>query len=85
LVRVTIYTKTGCHLCETAVRQVEAVRGRIAFELEKIDIRSDPALMIEYGFDIPVVEINGKSQFTHFLNEEQFESRLKEFTTQNEN
>jgi hypothetical protein len=67
------------------VQQVESVRERLTFDLEKIDIRSDPALMIEYGFDIPVLAINGTTQFTHFLNEEQLESKLKEFTIHNEN
>jgi hypothetical protein len=84
-VRVTIYTKTGCHLCENVVTQVESVRERIPFELDKIDIRSYPALIAEYGFDIPVVAIDGKTQFTHFLSAEQFESKLKESSVLDEN
>ena len=85
MVLVTVYTKTGCHLCERVLQQVESVRERIAFDFEKIDIRSDPDLIAEYGFDIPVVLIDRKPQFTHFLNVAQFESRLKELIQADEN
>jgi glutaredoxin len=77
---VVVYTKMGCHLCEDVIRKVENVRERIPFDLDKIDIRSDAELTSRFVFDIPVVEIDGKTEFTTFLNEIQFEEKLKELT-----
>jgi glutaredoxin len=60
-VRLTIYSKPGCHLCD---EMKAVVRGAIAersdLSLEEIDISTDPDLLSRYGVEIPVLMIDGR-------------------------
>ena len=76
-VSVTIYTKPGCHLCEDVERAVDDVRRSLPFHLTRVDVASDPAAMAEYGFDIPVVAIDGKVHSTYYLNAALFEKAIR--------
>ena len=40
-----------------------AVRDRVGFELEEVDIERDEELELEYGIRIPVIEIDGEERF----------------------
>lgn len=61
--RVVLYSRPGCHLCDVAREAIEAVRRRVPFELEEIDIERDEALELEYGIRIPVVTVDGEERF----------------------
>jgi glutaredoxin len=76
-VRIEIYSRAGCHLCDDAKTVVERVRRRIAFGLEVIDIDRDPELQRLYGEEIPVVFINGHKAFKYHVDEGEFEKRVK--------
>ena len=58
--KVTLYGKAGCCLCEEARAAVTEVRREIAFDLEEVDISVDPRLHREYGERIPVVAVDGE-------------------------
>jgi len=60
---VTLYGKAGCHLCEDARAEIEALRSERNFNLIEIDITTDPLLHREYGERIPVVAVNGEEAF----------------------
>ena len=60
--RVTLYTKSGCHLCEQAVAELNRLRRHHPHVLEEIDITSDPDLLRVYGERIPVLSIRGKER-----------------------
>jgi hypothetical protein len=66
--RVVMYTRQGCHLCETAWGQLEVARRRYGFALAAQDVDSDPALAAAYGDCVPVVTINGKLRFRGAVN-----------------
>jgi glutaredoxin len=55
-----LYTREGCHLCDDAAEALERVRQIAAFELEVIDVDSDPTLVERYGMEVPVVLVDGK-------------------------
>jgi glutaredoxin len=55
-VRITLYTRPGCHLCDVAVEALED----IGEPFEEVDITTDPALEYEYGERIPVIMLDGK-------------------------
>ena len=57
--RVVLYGKPGCHLCDLAESRLRGMARRRAFALEKVDILSDPALEARFGLTIPAVEIDG--------------------------
>jgi glutaredoxin len=63
-VRLTIYSKPGCRLCDEMKSLVHRVIAQPsnddAIELEEIDISSDNTLLDRYGLEIPVLLIDGK-------------------------
>ncbi len=61
--KVTLYGKPGCCLCDEAKAAVAGVRTEIAFDLEEVDVSLDPRLHREYGERIPVVEVEGDVAF----------------------
>lgn len=75
--RVRLYTRPGCHLCEEAKREIAAAGCVELYELEEINIDDDPALRERYGWEIPVVTINGIKAFKYRLTAAEFKSRLR--------
>jgi glutaredoxin len=58
--RVTLFSKPGCHLCEEVRTLLDELREDRAFELEEIDITRDADLFARYRYEIPVVCRDGK-------------------------
>jgi hypothetical protein len=57
--RVVLYGKPDCCLCDLAESRLRAMAERRPFEIVKVDIRGDPALEARYGTTIPAVEVDG--------------------------
>ncbi len=57
--KVQLYRKPTCSLCDEAKKVLERVRPKLGFELEEIDIQSSPELAERYGKRIPVVVADG--------------------------
>lgn len=76
--RVDIYSKPNCSLCDKAAIVVESVRARIPFELRIISILEDPAAFDAWRYDIPVVVIDGVPAFKHRVDPGELEARLRE-------
>lgn len=55
---VTIFSRTGCHLCEIAIAQIESVKSELLFNLEIKLIDNDPELEKMYGEQVPVILID---------------------------
>ena len=67
--RITVYSRQGCHLCETLIEELlPLVRGRLDLEIRDID--SDPRWHEQFWEDIPVVEFKGEVICRHFLDRE---------------
>jgi len=62
-IRVTVYTRINCHLCDEAAHVLERERGALGFSLEYVDVDGDDALRAAHGDWVPVVEVNGKVRF----------------------
>ena len=63
--RVVLYSRPGCHLCDAARDVILAERAVSAFSFEEIDIDGDDDLVREYGIRIPVVTVNGQERFEY--------------------
>jgi glutaredoxin len=63
--KVTLYTRGGCHLCDEAKQAIESARRRTAFDYEEFDIDSDPRLRQLYNEEVPVIAIDGKKAFKY--------------------
>lgn len=75
--QVTLYTRPGCHLCDEAKQAILAARCEDQYTLREINIDLDPDLTRRYGWDIPVVLINGIETFKHRLTSSDFTREIK--------
>ena len=75
--KVEIYSKPECSLCDAAKATILRVQQRIRFELVETNIEELPDLYTRYKYDIPVVFIDGQKAFKHRVDELEFERRLK--------
>ena len=57
---ITIYGRTGCHLCEDALTILQSLQEELHFEIEEILIDGDEELSKKYGEQIPVTLIDGE-------------------------
>src|SRR5947209_18956503 len=67
-VRVVVYTRAGCHVCDEAARFLEGERRRLGFTLEYIDIDQNAELRERHGEWVPVVEVEGRVRFRGRVN-----------------
>jgi glutaredoxin len=72
VVRVTLVTRPGCHLCEEAAK----VLDRIGEPWTELDVESDIELEREYGDRVPVVLLDGKEHGYWRIEEERLRSDL---------
>jgi hypothetical protein len=63
-----LYTRTGCHLCETAWERLRRAQRRYRFALAAVDVDTDPELAARHGDCVPVVTVNGKVRFRGLIN-----------------
>ncbi|PWN48990.1 hypothetical protein IE53DRAFT_168682 [Violaceomyces palustris] len=82
LPKLRLYTGTDCQLCEVAWLEIQKARSKIAFEVEKYNIRDDSLEEVKhwrrkYQYDIPVLHLEGKEIFRHRFTEDQLLERLK--------
>ena len=66
--RVILYTRRGCHLCEHAWQLLLDAQQRFGCALETVDVDSDPRLAALYGEQVPVVAVGGKVRFRGVVN-----------------
>jgi glutaredoxin len=70
-VKLTIYSRPGCHLCD----EMKEVVGRVAassdlpLSIEEIDISTDAELEARYGVEIPVLVIDGRKVAKYRISE----------------
>ena len=53
---LTLYSRRGCHLCEDAENALKS----LGWDVQTVDVDSDPALKASYGFDVPVLAAGGQ-------------------------
>jgi methylated-DNA-protein-cysteine methyltransferase-like protein len=68
--RVTVYIRRYCHLCERMLGALEPWRAAQGFDVATVDVDADPVLAARYGERVPVLEAGGEVLSTYFLDEE---------------
>jgi hypothetical protein len=63
--RITLYTKTDCELCHVAKATLLALQSELGFELDEIDITTDPTLYDAFHVEIPVGYLDGRKLFKY--------------------
>ena len=63
MIRVVVYGKRECCLCDEVKAVLVRVRSDVPFELTLVDIESSAELLEAYGERIPLVFIQGRLAF----------------------
>jgi glutaredoxin len=74
---VTIYSRTGCHLCEDALKVLESLKDELNFEITEVLIDGVEELQALYGEQIPVTHIDGIHHDYWRVDPERFRSSLE--------
>ena len=78
--RLTIYSKPGCHLCDdmkSVVHRVVTQHAEHAITIDEIDISTDPDLLDRYGLEIPVLLIEGKKVAKYRVSERELRQMIR--------
>jgi glutaredoxin len=75
--KVTVISRTGCHLCEIAIDKINSIKDELNFELEVKLINDLPELEQEYGEQVPVIMIDKKIHDYWRVDIERFTKAIK--------
>jgi glutaredoxin len=74
---VTVFSRHGCHLCESAVQTLEELKPELNFDIEIKYIDGSDELEKLYGEQVPVIHIDGKHHDFWRVDPERFRSSLE--------
>jgi len=58
--RLGLYSRPGCHLCEDLRALCERLGSEFPLQLTEVNVDADPALAARYGAEVPVLFIDGR-------------------------
>ena len=79
MVTVTVYSRHGCHLCESAEKTLQDLREELAFTLELRYIDGDEGLEKLYGTEVPVIHIDGEHHDFYRVDPVRFRTCLEKY------
>lgn len=74
--RITLLSRSGCHLCEFAREAVERVHAATGAGWVEVDVDGDPELVRDYGARVPVVLVDGAEHDYFRVDEERLRRAL---------
>ena len=74
--KLTVLSRTYCHLCEELLTGLRQFQGRYDFDIEVIDVDRDPRLEERWGEKVPVLLDGDREICHHFLDVEAVDARL---------
>ncbi|NBU93002.1 MAG: glutaredoxin family protein [Actinobacteria bacterium] len=74
---VTLYSRTGCHLCEAAIEKIKSIKSDLNFDLEIKLIDGDQQLEKKYGEQVPVILIDNQPHDFWRVDLDRFRSAIK--------
>jgi len=66
-VRLTVYSRAYCHLCDDMIAGLHALQARFPFELDIVDVDGEPRLEERFGEDVPVLMHGERELCRHAL------------------
>lgn len=64
--RLTLYGRRYCHLCDDMRQQLESLPGLPRFEVDWVDVDAFPELEARYGERVPVL-VHADRELCHFF------------------
>ncbi len=74
---LVLYTRTGCHLCDVAKKQLDQLRHRISFRIEVRDVDEDKTWSKKFGDEVPVGVLDGRKVFKYRVDVDRLEIALR--------
>ena len=75
--KVTVYSRPGCHLCDEMKAVVARVARKLPVSLEEVDISTDPTLEERYGLEVPVLLVEGRKAAKYRIGEDELLAILR--------
>ena len=66
--RLTVYSRSGCHLCDEMIAALREACAGHPFDV--VDIDGDPTLVERYGTSVPVLVADGREISRYHLDRE---------------
>ncbi len=63
--KLTVLSRTYCHLCEDLLAALAQFQGRYDFDIEVVDVDSRPELEAKWGDKVPVL-LDGELEICHY-------------------
>jgi len=74
--RVTLFGRSGCHLCDVAREVIERVCADLGETYVEIDIDGDDDLRARYGEEVPVTLVDGRQHDFWRVDEQRLRTAL---------
>ena len=78
MVKVTLYYKEGCWLCDTAEEMLNGLKLKYDIHINKVDIESDDELYELYRYEIPVFEFKDDSNLYGRIKKKELTKKLEQ-------
>lgn len=75
--KLQIYARKSCCLCEEMKNAVREVASRFPISLEETDVDTSAELQALYGAEVPVLFINGRKAFKYRVTTRELTKRLQ--------
>ncbi len=75
---VTLYTRPECSLCEEMKKALAEVAREFPFKLEEVDVSQSPDLEGRFGFEVPVLFLNGRKAAKYRITARELRKKLKQ-------
>jgi glutaredoxin len=79
MVSVTVYSRHGCHLCESAEKVINSLSEALEYSVEILYIDGNEELEKLYGTEVPVIHINGEHHDFYKVDPERFRTSLEKY------
>jgi glutaredoxin len=76
--RITIYSKKDCHLCENAKSILRKFAVQYPLEIEDIDIETHKEFFDRFQQEIPVVYFEGRKLFKFRIDEKRLHRTIRD-------
>jgi len=65
VLRLILYGRSYCHLCDEMLAALSALRGEFAFVVDVVDVDNDPVLAQRFGNLVPVL-VHADAEICHY-------------------
>ena len=64
--RLRVYGRSYCHLCDDMVAELRALQDALGFEFEVLDVDAEPTLEARFGERVPVLVDAQDEEICHY-------------------